>query len=283
MSITKLCRQALLLALLALILPAQSLAALGIGRIAVTPARVAAGSLNTFTFTYSADTASLVGQLLLDGPKGWSAPQATNAAVPGYVKLAPGTCSAATHIVRVVFRRIVIAASCARGQQFTLTYVGNASTQAADGYIFLAQTKPDAVKKPPPKRRGSKKKAAPKPSPARFLPLAPRKQPSVVVVGGHVVRLLATATSVATVNSAFGVLVRALDAYGNNASDFSGTVTLTTSDPQATIPAPYKYSAADLGGHTFSGFVLRTTGTQRVTATDDTGHTATTAPISVFP
>jgi CSLREA domain-containing protein len=61
-------------------------------------------------------------------------------------------------------------------------------------------------------------------------------------------------------------MVTARDTYGNIATGFTGTVTLTSSDPQATLPAAYTYQASDAGVHGFS-VTLNTAGTQSVTAT----------------
>ena len=71
----------------------------------------------------------------------------------------------------------------------------------------------------------------------------------------------------------FSATVRAVDQFGNNAADYAGTVTLTSSDPPATLPAPYAYAPTDAAQHTFTGIVLHTVGTQTVTATDSNGFT----------
>jgi hypothetical protein len=61
--------------------------------------------------------------------------------------------------------------------------------------------------------------------------------------------------------------VRAKDAYGNIATGYTGTVTFTSSDPQAVLPANYTFVSGDHGVHTFSA-TLKTAGTQSITATD---------------
>jgi hypothetical protein len=61
--------------------------------------------------------------------------------------------------------------------------------------------------------------------------------------------------------------VTAYDLYGNVAGSYADTVTFTSTDPLATLPADYMFSAGDGGSHTFQA-VLRTTGTQAITATD---------------
>jgi len=63
------------------------------------------------------------------------------------------------------------------------------------------------------------------------------------------------------------VTVTAYDAYGNVATGYTGTVALTSSDPQAVLPASFAFTAADSGKHGFS-VALDTSGTQSITATD---------------
>jgi len=65
------------------------------------------------------------------------------------------------------------------------------------------------------------------------------------------------------------VTVKALDAYGNVATGYRGTIHFTSSDPAAVLPANYTFVAADNGNHAFSGGLkLKTVGTQWVRATD---------------
>jgi hypothetical protein len=63
------------------------------------------------------------------------------------------------------------------------------------------------------------------------------------------------------------VTVTALDAFDNTATGYTGTVDFTSSDPQASLPADYTFTAADGGVHTFS-VTLMTPGSQTVTVTD---------------
>jgi streptogramin lyase len=65
----------------------------------------------------------------------------------------------------------------------------------------------------------------------------------------------------------FAVTVTAL--LGNNATatSYRGTVHFTSSDPAATLPADYTFTAADNGAHTFT-VTLNTTGSQSLTVTD---------------
>jgi streptogramin lyase len=66
----------------------------------------------------------------------------------------------------------------------------------------------------------------------------------------------------------FGVTVTARDAYGNTATGYVGTVQFASSDPKATLPADYTFTAADQGTHTFSGVIFRTSGSQTLTASN---------------
>jgi hypothetical protein len=261
----------LLAALLGLLVLAGSTGAvgrLGIGQMTVTPTRVAAGSTgNDIMLIFTADSAALSGQTIVDIPRGWTLPQRTNPAAPGYVQLQPAGCTSATRITRIVDRRIAITTVCSRRQAYRLLYQhATAPRLSADGYVFLTQTRPAS----------SSRKVV-------FRPLGPKKQPVVRVRGAAASALFMTVTSVATAGVPYNVTVRAIDPYGNNAADYAGTITLTSTDPAATLPAPYAYGPTDTAQHTFPGVVLRTPGTQRITATDSGGLSIQSGPITVSP
>jgi hypothetical protein len=259
-----------LAALLGLLVLAGSSGAagrVGVGKMTVTPNRVTAASTgNELTFTFSADAAALTGRTIVDVPPGWSQPQRSNAAGLGYVEVQRGSCSGATRLLGIAGRRITIATACSRRHFYRLLYHrATAPRFSADGYVFVTQTRPAA---------GAGRKIA-------FRPLGPRKQPVVRVRGGAVTALFMTTTSVAVSGTPFNATVRAVDPYGNNAADYASTVTLTSTDPAASLPGPYAYAATDVAQHAFTGLVLRTPGTQRITATDSSGRSITSGPISV--
>jgi hypothetical protein len=238
----------------------------GVGKMTVVPTRVSAGSTNELSFTFLADSAPLRGTTLVDVPRGWSRPQQNNASASGYVELEAAGCGG-TRIAAIAGRRIVIATQCARRRFYRLAYHRAAAPLlSADGYVFLTQTKPAKARKRTP-----------------FRLLGPRKQPVVRVRGAAAAGLFMTVTSVATVGVPFGATVRAVDPFGNNGADYTGTVTLTSTDPAATMPAPYAYAPTDAAQHTFGGLVLRTPGTQRITAKDSHGFTIQSGPITVSP
>jgi hypothetical protein len=87
-----------------------------------------------------------------------------------------------------------------------------------------------------------------------------------------------------TAGAAHTFTVTAEDPYGNVASGYAGTVHFTSSDARAVLPVNYTFIAADAGRHTFSA-ILKTTGTQSLTATDTTtaSITGTDGGITVQP
>jgi hypothetical protein len=68
--------------------------------------------------------------------------------------------------------------------------------------------------------------------------------------------------------------VEALDPYGNIATGYSGTVTFSSDEGHADLPADYTFTAADAGVHVFSATFNRF-GTFSLTATDTSDPTIT--------
>ena len=90
---------------------------------------------------------------------------------------------------------------------------------------------------------------------------------------------VATSAANPFAGTSFNVTMTALDPYGNTASGFRGTVHFSSTDPRASLPADYTFTAADNGVHTFSGVVLLAAGNRSVTATDITTGTVTDFPL----
>jgi titin len=68
--------------------------------------------------------------------------------------------------------------------------------------------------------------------------------------------------------------VTAMDAFGNVATGYLGTIKFSSTDPIANLPANFTFTSNDAGVHTFTNeTTLNTIGTQSITATDT--HTAT--------
>ena len=71
-----------------------------------------------------------------------------------------------------------------------------------------------------------------------------------------------------TAGTAFSITVTALDAFNNVATNYTGTVSFTSTDSSAVLPGGYTFTAADNGMHTFTnGVTLKTAGSQTITAT----------------
>jgi hypothetical protein len=102
-------------------------------------------------------------------------------------------------------------------------------------------------------------------------------------------RFQITAASSAVSGTPFDLTVTALDLYGNIDTNYQGTVTFSTTDPDSgvVLPADYTFTTGvggDNGVHTFSGGVtLVTVGDQTLTASDTVNGIAGSATITVGP
>jgi hypothetical protein len=99
-----------------------------------------------------------------------------------------------------------------------------------------------------------------------------------------------SAPTTVTSRAPFNLTVTLTDPYGNVATGYTGTVTFTSSDALATVPANYIFTAADAGVRTFSVTLVTPTvlpllQTQTITVADTANSTlrATSAPITVNP
>src|SRR5207248_2631554 len=94
------------------------------------------------------------------------------------------------------------------------------------------------------------------------------------------VQIVAPSTS--TAGSSFSLTVTAQDANNNTVTSYLGTVHFTSADAAAVLPSNYTFTAADAGVHTFTGVVLKTAGSQSITATDTvTGSITGNASVTV--
>jgi ELWxxDGT repeat protein len=81
-------------------------------------------------------------------------------------------------------------------------------------------------------------------------------------------RLVISAPNSVTANTQFGLTFTAVDAFGNIATAYRGTLSFRSSDPSAKMPKNYAFTATDQGVHAFSGLVLKKKGKQTITVTD---------------
>ncbi len=106
------------------------------------------------------------------------------------------------------------------------------------------------------------------------------------VTPGPATHFSVTAPASATAGTPFNLTVTALDANGNTATGYLGTVTFTSSDGAAVLPPGYTFVGRDKGVHTFSSHAtFHTAGSQTITATDSVNPsiTGTSGPINVTP
>jgi hypothetical protein len=97
-------------------------------------------------------------------------------------------------------------------------------------------------------------------------------------------RFVIQAAPTAVSGTPFDVSVAALDPFGNTDTDYQGTITFATSDPDTGVllPADYTFTTGDNGVHTFAnGVVLLTPGDQTLTITDTSGGFGGRATITV--
>jgi len=102
-----------------------------------------------------------------------------------------------------------------------------------------------------------------------------------IAVHGLATHFTVTGSSTVTAGSASTYTVTALDASGNTATDYACTVSITSSDSSATLPA----SSTLTGGIGTFSVTLRTAGSRTITATDTASSsiTGTNSAITVVP
>jgi uncharacterized delta-60 repeat protein len=99
-------------------------------------------------------------------------------------------------------------------------------------------------------------------------------QADLTVDPGLAVGLLLTGPDHATAGVPLVVTVSAVDAWGNVATGYTGTVWLEATDPDANLPDSWEFTADDAGTHQFT-LTLNTPGPVRLTAHDtDAGWSA---------
>ena len=112
-------------------------------------------------------------------------------------------------------------------------------------------------------------------------------QSGITVSPSAIDHLQVTTPSSATAGASFDVRVTAQDPYNNTVTNYTGTVTFTSSDTdlRVVLPAAYPFMPSDNGVHTFSGgATLISAGSQTITATDTaTSSVNGTGTVTVTP
>jgi hypothetical protein len=107
-----------------------------------------------------------------------------------------------------------------------------------------------------------------------------RVQTLIDVVAGAATQISIAAPSNVASGTAFSVKVSAVDAYGNEANTYTGTMHITTTAKGSSVPIDYTFTAADKGAHTFL-VTLNSTGAQTLTATDILNALTSTASVNL--
>jgi hypothetical protein len=90
----------------------------------------------------------------------------------------------------------------------------------------------------------------------------------ITVTPGAATHFLISGPASIAANTAFSITVTAVDAYGNIATGYRGTVHFSDSVGGANLPGNYTFQASDKGVHTFTNLKLRTKGMQTITIVD---------------
>jgi fibronectin type 3 domain-containing protein len=116
-------------------------------------------------------------------------------------------------------------------------------------------------------------------------------QTNILVSPASASRIVFSGSPSSTVaGTSLPITVTLYDPNGNVATNYTGTIQFSSSDPQASLPSQYVFTAADAGTHTFAA-ALKTAGLQSITATDalnaslqgtDSNITVTPAATSTF-
>jgi S-adenosylmethionine hydrolase len=81
-------------------------------------------------------------------------------------------------------------------------------------------------------------------------------------------RLTISAPGSVSAGQSFNVTVSAFDTFNQSAVGYNGFVSLSSTDPRASLPFPHTFTLFDGGAFTFTGAVLATPGSQTITASD---------------
>jgi hypothetical protein len=217
--------------------------------IQVAPEVLSADSTDeALRFTFTAGS-NLRGTLAVTVPAGWSAPQVDDDQGAGRVTVAPGGCRqmGAPAISGEGPWTVSVDVDCNTGRSMTLVYgAGGALLPAptAGDYTFTTAFTGDRAD-------------------------AIAVQPMVRVVPGAATALTLSHVDTATAGVATDVSLLVQDQFGNRVTGYTGTVSLTSTDPEATVPDPVVFGPTDAGEVTLSAAVThRTAAAQTLTASD---------------
>jgi uncharacterized delta-60 repeat protein len=105
-------------------------------------------------------------------------------------------------------------------------------------------------------------------------------QSSILISAAAATHFRISAPANVKAGTAFSITVTALDAFGNVATGYRGSVHFTSSDKKAILPSNYTFVSGDNGVHTFT-VTLKSGGTRSITATDTANASITGGTIVV--
>src|SRR3989449_6513449 len=198
----------------------------GDGSMTVTPTTAVAGSTgNSFTFTFTAGAGGgnmNGGAVAMTVPIGWTTPQTTNSANPGFISTATGTCDVVSTAITGTGPWTVTftVGNCSTSKLFTFTYGGGGTKvtapTTAGAYQFTTQTKVSG---------------------GTLTNIQP-PQPTITVNPAAASKLVFTTSALsftATLSPTAGpITVQSQDSFGNPSNPSSTeTVALTSSSPDS--------------------------------------------------
>jgi hypothetical protein len=95
----------------------------------------------------------------------------------------------------------------------------------------------------------------------------------IMVNPGAATHFAITAPSTVKSGIAFSMTVTALDAYGNVATGYLGTIKIASAQGKGNLPSTYTFKATDKGVNTFTGVVFKPKGNHTITMTDSLDRT----------
>src|SRR5437660_3133667 len=209
----------------------------GDGSMAVTATTAIAGSSgNSFTFTFTAGSNGgnmNGGAVAINVPSGWTSPQTTSSASPGFISTPTGNCGVASTSITGTGPWTVtfVIDVCSTNKQFTFTYAGGGTKVSAPtgamAYQFTTQTKASSG--------GTLKDIQP-------------PQPTITVNPGTASKLVFTSSALsfaATSSPTAGpITIQSQDSFGNPSNPSTAeTIALSSSSPDSP-----KFSLTSGGG-----------------------------------
>ncbi|WP_225409144.1 Ig-like domain-containing protein [Stigmatella hybrida] len=101
---------------------------------------------------------------------------------------------------------------------------------------------------------------------------------SLSVSEGPTASLMLSSPGTATAGASFSVTLSARDAFGNVVTGYTGSVSFSSDDAQAALPADYTFTSGDAGQRVFSA-TLETAGTKQVSVTDGAFNASATLTV----